>query len=300
MEGPIKAKLNHFIAEYSEAISSTGIDIPKDSKLLKVFVRKFLKLTKKNMPDDRVKGMITYPLEEIVLIAFLAVLEGAASWAEIESFGESKLSWLRKFIKLENGIPSHDTFRRVFGLAHRNELQAMTVEFLLSNVEGIKHALKVRSLQTLHVYDTATGICLYSQPIEEKTNEIPTAQGILSAMDLKNTVVSFDAMNTQKETAAVIRRQGEHWSVEQFHRHLDTVFEEDDNTTLDPTAFNNKSLLNKMALSLMKLARPLFKKGTRIRIIQKNYGWNYEENLAKLLVSLDEDTLRAALESAIV
>jgi len=62
--------------------------------------------------------------------------------------------------------------------------------------------------QLPHVYDASDGICLFSQPIEEKTNEIPTAQDILRKLQLKNTIVSFDALHTQKKTIEIIAWKG--------------------------------------------------------------------------------------------
>ena len=69
-----------------------------------------------DMDDPRVVGRCTYPLSDIILIAICGALCGAESWTEIEEFGESKAEWLGKFLKLGNGIPSHDTFRRVFSI----------------------------------------------------------------------------------------------------------------------------------------------------------------------------------------
>ena len=69
-----------------------------------------------DMDDPRVVGRCTYSLKEVVLIAICAVLCGAESWTEMEEFGESKQAWLSQFLRLEQGIPSHDTFRRVFSI----------------------------------------------------------------------------------------------------------------------------------------------------------------------------------------
>ena len=66
---------------------------------------------------------------------------------------------------------------------------------------------KIRNLQTLHVYDTSYGICLFSELINKKTNEIPVAQGILKSMELKDAIVTFDSLNTQKETIRIIINQ---------------------------------------------------------------------------------------------
>lgn len=78
-----------------------------------------------------------------MLIAFLAVLGNASTWSEMEQFGHAKERWLKKFIKLKNGIPSHDTFRRVFSLIDSEQLQKATVEFLIENINAIKKSLPV-------------------------------------------------------------------------------------------------------------------------------------------------------------
>ena len=136
-------------------------------------------------------------------------------------------------------VPSHDTFRRVFGIIATDDLQKATASFLLQEMCQIKKALgiedggmrhlsldgkeqngtgrkygtdqKIANLQTLHCYDVTNGICLHSVPIDCKTNEIPVAQRLLSAMSLKNCVVTFDAMNTQKDTVGTIIGGGGHY-----------------------------------------------------------------------------------------
>ncbi|HEY5583153.1 MAG TPA: ISAs1 family transposase [Ruminiclostridium sp.] len=424
------------IVEYKEIITSTGISVD-DYTPPKKTMKRFIRLLKE-MEDTRVKTMIDYPLYEIVIIAFLAVLSGASTWDEISFFGNARIKWLCKFLKLKNGVPSHDTFRRVFSLINPEQLQKATVLFLMENMEKIRKSLKInnnskrhicvdgkeqkgtgrkygsdseiRNLQTLHIYDASNGICLFSQPIDEKTNEIPTAQEILKNMQLKDSIVTFDALHTQKKTIEIITEQkGDyvgalkgnhevfarevadyfteehlrktkedgtyyyksidkahsqietrrfylstttdwfadkkywkrlkgfvcyektvyntitgkqtketryyitslndvelcaeairgHWSVEnQLHWHLDANFNEDDNTTTDKNAFNNLSMLNKLSLSLLKLAQPLMKKKNSIRLMRKCFGWDTEDHVAMILNTFDDETLRNALENA--
>ena len=85
--------------------------------------------------------MTDYPLVEVILIAFLAILANASTWEEIAEFGRSKQRWLKKFVRLKNGIPSHDTFRRVFSLVNTDTLQTVTVEFLTENISAIRRSL---------------------------------------------------------------------------------------------------------------------------------------------------------------
>ena len=85
-----------------------------------------------------------------------------------------------------------------------------------------------------------------------------------------------------------------HWGIEnQLHWHLDVSFSEDDNTTMDKNAFNNLSIMNKMALSLLKLIQPAHKAG--IRRIRRKFGWDLTRYLAQLLNLLDEEQIEKAL-----
>lgn len=88
-----------------------------------------------------------------------------------------------------------------------------------------------------------------------------------------------------------------HWNVENgLHWHLNHSLNEDDNTTMDKTAFNNYSLINKMVLSLCKLAKPITGSPS-IRTLRKEFGWGFEESLAVLLSIFDEEQIRNALEA---
>lgn len=427
------AKINRFIAEYKDALVTIGL--PSSAGIpSKIVMRRFLRLFRQ-VDDSRLNGMIDYPLEEIILIVFLAILGNASTWTEISLFGKSKMKWLKNFMKLKNGIPSHDTFRRVFSLIETEQLQRATVTFLLENLSAIKKSLKIkndglrqicidgkeqrgtgrkynydekiRNLQTLHVYDASNEICLYSKAIEEKTNEIPVAQEILKTMDLKGCIVTFDALHTQKNTInTIVEQKGDyigglkgnqgilqkeadgtftqellaslrntdafyettekahgklevrrfylakakhrfngviewsnlrhfvcyekylcdvidgsestevryyitslrdvetcaqairgHWGVENnLHWHLDYSLMEDMNSTLDKSAFNNLSLINKMVLSLCKLAQPIMG-NVSIRIIRKQFSWKYEQTLAQLLSCFDAEAIQGALEN---
>lgn len=132
------AKINNTILEYKECLASSGIT--PGSRPPKAVLRRFVRLFK-NVEDSRMDSMIDYPLVEVLLITFLAVLPNASTWAEIASFGETKKRWLKKFIPLKNGIPSHDTFRRVFSLMDSDSLQKATVSFLMENMAAIRRSL---------------------------------------------------------------------------------------------------------------------------------------------------------------
>jgi predicted transposase YbfD/YdcC len=190
----------------------------------------------KQVPDKRLQGMIEYPLKEILLVAFFAVLSGAERWTEMAMFGQVRVSWFRTFLKFKNGVPSHDTFRRVFSLISPKVLQGLTVDFLMENMNRIKASLGIQdngvrlinidgkqangtgrksskdgafpNLQTLNIYDASNCICLSMASIGSKTNEIPAAQAALELLNIKGAVVTCDALNTQKATMAIIVGKG--------------------------------------------------------------------------------------------
>ncbi len=171
------------------------------------------------------------------MIVFFALLGNANEWKEIESFARKKEAWLRKYLELPFGIPTDDTYRIVMGMIAIESFFHATVQLLITTVDGMLTLAgkedtihekgitaidgkesrssgrkdtdngEVKALQTLNVYSTDYGICLGQKFIEEKTNEIPAAQEVLSLMDLNKTIVTADAMNCQKDTVAVIVKQ---------------------------------------------------------------------------------------------
>lgn len=184
--------------------------------------------------DYRHPSYTRHLLGDIIMIVFFAILGNANEWGEIESFAKRKEQWLRKYLELPYGIPTDDTYRLVMANINTEHFFQLTVQLLLSTIDRIielsgksdnlheksivsvdgkesrgskrKNGVQgeIRALQTLNVYSNDYGICLAQKFIEEKTNEIPAAQEILRLMDLKNTIVTADAMNCQKETVAAI------------------------------------------------------------------------------------------------
>ena len=186
------------------------------------------------VPDYRHPSYTRHLLGDIIMIVFFAVLGNADEWGEIESFAKRKEKWLRKYLALPFGIPTDDTYRVVMGNIDTGHFYQVTVELLLHTIEGIVSLSgkeddiheksivsvdgkesrgskrksgeqgEVRALQTLNVYSNDHGICLAQKFIDEKTNEIPAAQELLRLMDLRDMIVTADAMNCQKETATAI------------------------------------------------------------------------------------------------
>jgi predicted transposase YbfD/YdcC len=168
-----------------------------------------------DMDDPRVVGRCTYRLVEVVLIGICAVLCGAETWTEVEEFGESKREWLSKFLKLEQGIPSHDTFRRVFSLlpaeVFATRFQAW-VEATFRVEAGQVIAIDgktvrgagLRALHLVSAWAHRSGIVLGQRKVDEKSNEITAIPQLLDDLYLAGSIVTLDALGTQTAIAQKI------------------------------------------------------------------------------------------------
>ena len=185
-----------------------------------------------NIEDTRMDNKCTYSTMTIVGIVFFGLLFNMDTWIEIEAFAREKKNFIGKFVDLSNGVPSHDTLERVFSLINSTTLEDALVDFIRKSIEATARILEVtdngtdllaidgkelngtgrkygsdektKNVQIMHFYYVSTGVCIRSQLIEEKTNEIPTAQKVLTALNIKDLIITSDAMNCQKETVAVI------------------------------------------------------------------------------------------------
>ena len=177
--------------------------------------------------DPRVQGRCDHLLIDILAIAILAVMCGAEDWPDIEVFGKGRPTWLKGFLQLPNGIPSHDTFRRVFGLLDRKQFAACLFQWTqaLHEATGGKVIAidgktarrsfnKKSGLKALHLvtaWATESGLTLGQVACEEKSNEITAIPELLKLLNLKGCTVTIDAMGCQKEIAAQIREQKGHY-----------------------------------------------------------------------------------------
>lgn len=170
--------------------------------------------------DPRVNRGENHPLIEMIFVTLCATICGADGWADVERYGKAKLDWLRKYVPLKLGIPSHDTFGRVFSRLDSVEfyasLQSWTKD-VCSTIKGETVAMDGKTLRGS--FDTASGksalhsvsawacglrLCLGLKSVDDKSNEIPAVQELIAILDLKGSVVTADAMHCQKETAKAI------------------------------------------------------------------------------------------------
>ena len=179
------------------------------------------------LPDPRVVERCDHQLLDIVALALLAVMCGAEDWPDIELFGQQRLEFLKTFLALPNGIPSHDTFRRVFGRLERNQFSACLFEWtqalcaatvgkvIAIDGKALRRSFRKRSgLSMLHLvtaWATENQLTLGQVACEEKSNEITAIPELLQLLSLQGATVTIDAMGCQTEIAAQIREQTGHY-----------------------------------------------------------------------------------------
>ena len=172
----------------------------------------------------RLKRTRRHELTDILVIALCAVLGGADSWNEIQAFGEAKKAWLGRFLALPNGIPSHDTFNRVFAALDPEAFRACFTSWMSAVCArlGLKHvqidgkALRgsrgrkggLGCLHTVSVWAAEAGLTLGQVAVGDKSNEITAIPRLLELLDLSGALVSIDAMGCQKEVARQIVEAG--------------------------------------------------------------------------------------------
>jgi predicted transposase YbfD/YdcC len=174
--------------------------------------------------DPRVERSQRHKFIDIITIAICAVICGADTWVDMESYGRAKLKWLKRFLELPNGIPSHDTFARVFAQLEPEEFQQSFLNWLksISNImKGEVIAVDGKTLR--HSYDSssdksaihmvsawasANRLVLGQVKVDEKSNQITALPNLLKVLSLSGCIVTIDAMGCQREIVKQIREGG--------------------------------------------------------------------------------------------
>ena len=167
--------------------------------------------------DTRRERSVWYPLEEVLFIMLVAVICGATSYVKVELFGKSKEEWLKKYIKLENGVPDACTFRNVIKSIDTQQLHKVFIEWMGNVVEHLAGVVAVDGKQArrtkdgkkkpLHVvsaFSAECGLVLGQLACEEKSNEITAIPKLLEMLEIEGCIVTIDAMGTQSEIAEKI------------------------------------------------------------------------------------------------
>ncbi len=174
--------------------------------------------------DPRVDYLVDHPLIEIIIIAICAVICGADDWVAIETWGRTKHDWLKSFLELEKGIPSHYTFRRVFAMIDPEQFQAGFMSWTQAvftvttgqviaidgkQMKGSKwKKLGKKAICMVSAWATENCIALGQVKAEDKSNEITAIPELLQLLDVSGCLVTIDAAGCQKKNAEIIIEQG--------------------------------------------------------------------------------------------
>lgn len=204
------------------------------------------------VPDPRMARTQRHELLDILAIALCAVIGGADHWTEVVEFDQAKQQWFAGFLKLPNGIPSHDTFARVFRLINTEALEQTCHQWLRSlagrvqgvvaidgkSVRGAREGKK-HPLHIVSAWSSENSMLLGQVRTAEKSNEITAIAQLLKLLDIQGCIVTIDAMGCQKAIAKEITQGGADYvlGLKQNHRHL----------CLSVASWFDKSLVNGFA-----------------------------------------------------
>jgi predicted transposase YbfD/YdcC len=172
------------------------------------------------LEDPRIERNKLHKLLDIIVITICAVICGADNWVEVEMFGKKKQEWLRQFLELPNGIPSHDTFGRVFSLLNAEQFQASFYEWVKAvekMTSGQVIALDGKQLRgsldgyagkgaiyMVNAWASANHVAIGQRKVDQKSNEITAIPELLKMLEIRGCIITIDAMGCQAEIAKQI------------------------------------------------------------------------------------------------
>ena len=230
-----------------------GISAWKD---LTPTILKNLKETMKELTDTRQQVKIKYKIWDVVTCIVISCLCGMKTWEEIHDFVVMKYEFFRQFLKMTGGIPSAKTYERIMSIINKEELKVIVLDFFktittnlyltmdILNIDGRvnngskrKETAKVDAispLNCLNVYSNNMNMCIEEEVIDKKTNEIPTTAKILEKLNVKDCIITWDALNTQKDNISAVMKAKAHYVVPikgnhaLFYQDLMDYFDEDE------------------------------------------------------------------------
>jgi predicted transposase YbfD/YdcC len=176
-----------------------------------------------DLKDPRIERTKLYPLSEILFVVLTGSVCGAESWRDFVLFGEERLEFLQEYYRFENGIPSKNTFSRVFAALDTEAFKKCFVEWVKSLQTILNEVIAIdgktlcnsfdevagtKAIHMVSAFATGARLVLAQQKVDEKSNEITAIPKVLSLLDLKGHIVTIDAMGTQKAIAKQIIDQG--------------------------------------------------------------------------------------------
>jgi len=170
--------------------------------------------------DPRIERSKEHLLIDIVAISILAVISGAEGWVAIETYGQAKYEWLKEFLSLPNGVPSHDTFSRVWSRIDPSEFQEcfqvwvssitkkLGVEVIAIDGKTLKQSYDRQAQQkALHIvsaWSSSHQLVLGQKKVNDKSNEITAIPALIEMLEIEGGIVTIDAMGCQKEITRLI------------------------------------------------------------------------------------------------
>ena len=226
------------LEELNQIMSGHVID---EFEKINVIILKELVNEAEEISDPRDSAYVRHKLSDILIIMLFAVMANADEWTGVEAFGKKKEKWLRKFLTLEFGVPTDDTYRIVMSMLNVTYVYRILLDFFIRKVtevvtiytetpknperEIISLDGKVsngskrqktdkpgaKALHTLNAYSSDWGMCVEQEFISEKSNEIPAMPVLINRLNIAGSILTWDALNTQKETVkAVIEGKGDY------------------------------------------------------------------------------------------
>lgn len=172
------------------------------------------------LEDPRIERQKRHKLGDILVIAVCAVLCGAESFPAIEDFGQIRYGWLKQFLELPNGIPSHDTFNRVFRVLDPVQFQACFLSWRQAVADETQDEVVAidgktlrrsfdrssakRAIHMVSAWATENGVVLGQRKVDDKSNELTAIPELLELLALKGCIVTIDAMGCQRAIAQQI------------------------------------------------------------------------------------------------
>jgi len=212
------------------------------------------------LQDMRQEKKVMHKLLDIVIITIIAVMCGCTDWEEVSTFGRARAEILRKYIELRNGIPSHDTFRRVMGMIKAEALEECYQQWVNEILGSVRFEEKkgdnvgidgktvrgsgkpgLKPIHMISAWSSRAGLTLAQLRTSEKSNEITTIPDLLEVLDIAGSIVTIDAMGCQTNIAkAIIAGKGEyvlackgnqeglHEEIKEYFDYADTLTKEED------------------------------------------------------------------------
>jgi hypothetical protein len=174
-----------------------------------------------DLEDPRANNRI-HPLINIVFIALVAVIGGANDFTEIEEFAHAKQAFLSRFLDLNEGIPTHDTFARIFAKLNPSSWQTCLLDWIRVRLQGHLNSDHVaidgkvlrgsnsdetKAVCLVNSWSTRLGLCLTQTTVSQKSNEITALPHVIETLDLfdlTGTTITIDAMGAQREVARLL------------------------------------------------------------------------------------------------